>query len=308
MGHINAIFIFLLSLCSLPLAAQDLSNLTLQAHYSLINSGDDATGNFGSLEMINTPFHDTCGIFSFGGYLFDTIDEDSSFVGTPQIDALLHEQFAVQVEFKVDTIEDRGRPVLVLGDGWRYLGLFTWPDGTFRLVHNDALYIPDAQVTLEVAKWHTFTVLHNRGQEASYYYIDGTQIWARADTLVQPDYDLRVTNTHGGFGWTWRGYWRNLRIYSSDVTTSTRQAWHPEEMLVMPNPSSDGTISVHLQVAAGQQHQLRVTDMMGRTVQTRDILHDAIVTLSDLPAGTLVLQALRDGRLIAQNRVLVNRD
>ncbi|MDX1409689.1 MAG: hypothetical protein R3330_16185, partial [Saprospiraceae bacterium] len=260
MQHLKAITALVMTLAMLQAGAQDLSNLTLRAHYSFLNTADDIAGPYGSAETINAPYMDTCGIFSFGGYLFDNIDEDSSFVGTPQIDALLDEQFAVQVEFKVDSIEERGRPVLVLGDGWRYLGLFTWPDGTFRLVHNDALYTPDVQVTLEAGRWHTFTVLHNRGQEASYYFVDDTQIWARADTLVQPDYDLRVTNTHGGFGWTWRGYWRNLRIFSSDVATSTREAWQPEEMRVMPNPSSDGTIAVHLQFEAGKKHQLRAID------------------------------------------------
>lgn len=282
--------------------AQDLSNLNLEAEYTFLNSAQDATGTYGEAEVINAPFMDTCGIFSHGGYLFDVVDEDSSFVGTPPIAALQDEQFAVQVEFKVDSIESRSRPVIVVGDGWRYLGLFLW-DGAFRVLHNDALYTPDLEVVPQAGQWHTFTVYYNRGQEASYYFIDGQQIWARADTLVRPENDLRITNTHAGFGWTFRGYWRNLQVMSSDVMTSAREVRPSEELLVTPNPAY-GQIAIDLPLVPGKVHQLRVSDMSGKVISQSEVSDDK-VQLDGLPQGIHVVQLFRDGTLAASRKIFI---
>jgi len=299
-----------LSLCALlfcgtHLYAQDLSGLSLQAHYSFLNTADETNGSYGAAELVNAPFVDTCGVFSYGGYLFDTIDEDSSFVGTPQIGALNDAAFAVQVEFKVDSVEMRARPVIVVGDSWRYIGLFTQFDGTFAVLHNDALYQTDAPVSIEAGRWHTCTITYSTGNETARYYIDGALIFSRTDTLVRPDYDTRVTNTHGGFGWTFRGYWRNLKVYSSNTTTSIKDVRPLEEMDVSPNPSN-GAITINMQFHKGKDHVLCIYDMQGRLVRSQQ-MNDGHVAMADLPPGALNILCYRKNRLVAQQRILVTR-
>ena len=81
-------------------SAQDISDMTLVAHYTFIETASDIVGNHGDAEIVNAPFQGEDGIYSYGGYLFDVINEDSSLVGSADIPALNDSAFAVQVSFK----------------------------------------------------------------------------------------------------------------------------------------------------------------------------------------------------------------
>ena len=91
----------------ISLLAQDLSNATLSAHYTLIDTDIDATGNHDPIELMNAPFQGADGVYNFGGYFYDVIDMDSTLIGTPDLPALNENEFAIQIEVRFDELRQQ---------------------------------------------------------------------------------------------------------------------------------------------------------------------------------------------------------
>jgi hypothetical protein len=115
LGFILIICLFQTSL----IHSQDLKDLTLIAHYPLINSANDTTGNYGQMTLINTPFQDG-GIYCNGNYT--NYDPDSCDAYTPNISGLSFKKLAISIRFKVSSYDTTGyNPVLICGPGWRWM-------------------------------------------------------------------------------------------------------------------------------------------------------------------------------------------
>jgi len=218
--------------------AQDLTSFSPVANYTLQSTAEDALGNLTPIELINAPFNGAEGVFSFGGYIWGANGQDSSLIRTEHLESLYDTTFAVQLDFKLDTI-DGNRPVIILGDSWRYLGLSVRHDSIFQYRFNNTLYeIPALRA--EPQKWYTLTIIYSQGASIAKFYLDGNKIAEKTGALDRPDNDGSLSNTDFGAGSAFRGYWRNLKIYEGGIISSTndyrRSVLH---FSIYPNPVSD---------------------------------------------------------------------
>jgi type IX secretion system substrate protein len=291
------------SVCFNLLQAQNLDNFELMAHYTLVNTTEEALGTWDTIELVNAPLSDTNGVYSYGGYIFDAIDEDSSLVITPQLDILNAVQFAVQLEVRIDQFEDIGRPIIVVGEGWRYLGFATGSDSTFQVIFNGN-YQSIISYPAKDGQWQTLTMIHSTGDSLTSYYVDGELIFRRKGFLDHPVSDTKITNTHFGSGQAFKGYWRNLKVFTSDSTTSpTVDISGLRQLNVFPNPS-DGSVTIQIEENAGPESVIIVYDESGRVVRTVNHATDKI-KLDNLPKGLLTIVLISNFKQIDMVRIVV---
>ncbi len=290
-------------LCTPALQAQNLDNFELEAHYTLINTTQEALGVWDTIELLNAPLSDTNGVYSYGGYIYDDINEDSSLVITPQLDILSAVQFAVQLEMRIDQLETRGRPIIVVGEGWRYLGFATGSDSTFQVILNGN-YQSIPSYPVKEGQWQTLTMIHSRGDSLSSFYVDGTLIYRRKAFLDHPESDTKIMNTHFGSGQAYKGYWRNLKVFTSDSTTSpTADIARLKQLTIFPNPSH-GSVTIQIKENTGSESAVVVYDEIGRIVRSVDHA-SGMIELDNLPNGLLTVVLIHNAKQVDMVRVVV---
>lgn len=306
MQRLNLLLSTVLLLSFNVLQAQNLEHFELKAHYTLVNTTEDALGVWDTIELINAPLSDTNGVYSFGGYINDAANEDSSLVISPGIDAINAPQFAIQLEVKMDQLESKGRPIIVVGESWRYLGFATGSDSSFQLILNGN-YQSGEPYYAKAGQWQTLTVIHSTGDSLTSFYVDGTLIYRRKAFLDHPASDTKIMNTHFGTGSAFKGYWRNLKVFTSDSTTSpTVDIAGLKELSVFPNPSR-GIVTVDLEDTSEPVNTLIIYDANGRVVRTINDISQT-VDVHDLPQGTLTMVLFQGLKRVAMRRIVVVTD
>ncbi|MCB0642269.1 MAG: T9SS type A sorting domain-containing protein, partial [Phaeodactylibacter sp.] len=242
----------------------------------------DELGNSDPLTLINAPYQGNAGVYSYGGYVYDIIDEDSTLILTPTLDVLNDTAFAFQVEFMVDTIRP-GKPIIMAGGSWRFLGVLFNSDATLWALQNGIFY-ETTSAPIQVEQWYTITVVHDKeGTGMTRYYLDDNLFYELEGQLEYPESDAELLNSHNGQGTAFRGNWRNLKVYGPAETTNT--AWTEKEQLrVFPNPVSDILYLTDL-----EQVHYRLMNMEGRLIRS-GLSTDGQLYMGDLPDGTYLLQ------------------
>lgn len=303
MQRLNLQLCIAVLLCASGVQAQNLDHFDLMAHYSLVNTTEDALDAWDTIELVNAPLSDTNGVYSYGGYIYDDGNEDSSLVITPRIDAINAPQFAIQVELKMDQLEDKGRPIIIVGEDWRYLGFATGSDSSFQLILNGN-YQSAEPYYAKAGVWQILTMMHSRGDSLTSFFVDGNLIYRRKGYLDHPASDTKIMNTHFGIGQAFKGYWRNLKVFTSDSTTSpTVEISKLKEMTFFPNPSR-GSVTVELEDLTGIYNTLVIYDEIGRVVRTINDI-SSTVEVNGLPQGTLTAVLLQDNKQVAMHRIVV---
>jgi hypothetical protein len=299
----NLLLSFATVLSVTGMQAQNLDYFELKAHYTLVNTTSEALGTWDTIELVNAPLSDTNGVYSFGGYINDAVNEDSSLVITPQLDILNAVQFAVQLEIRMDQLEDKGRPIIVLGEGWRYLGFATGSDSSFQLILNGN-YQSGEPYYAKAGQWQTITMMHSKGDSLTSFYVDGTLIYRRKGLLDHPESDTKIMNTHFGNGAAFKGYWRNLKVFTSDSMTSpTVDLPEVKQLNVYPNPSF-GSVSIDLEDLPDGDYVLYIYDINGRVVQcVKEV--SRFTELRGLPNGILTFELKSNSRQVALRRIIV---
>jgi len=194
LGIILIIVIFQTSL----IHSQDLSNLTLIAHYPLSSTANDTTGNYGSMDLTNTPFQDG-GIYCNGIYAGG--DPDACDARTPDITALNFESFAVSAMFKMDDPTDQRRPVFVCGRNYKWCCTFVDPDSTAGLGYSGTYYAAQSSgVKFTLGAWHEITFTHDSTEGIGKLYLDNIL----ADSIA--------------FQNAFKGFLKDLKIYSKSLS------------------------------------------------------------------------------------------
>ena len=107
------------------------------------------------------------------------------------------------------------------------------------------------------------------------------------DTIYQPSDTLKIR--------------RNLNLYAIwEDTTLGIGNLSPLTVTVSPNPTSG---ELFITVGGGQQAQLSVLDVMGRTVLSETVCDKAKISLQGLPAGAYTVQ-VRSADGICNRRVI----
>ncbi len=194
--------------------SQDLDNLTLIAHYPLSSTANDTTGNYGSMDLTNTPFQNG-GIFCNGNYI--GTDPDSCDAETPNITGLDFESFAVSIKFMVNDVIER-KPIIIGGRSWRWLAMFTDLDSTIGFTCNGYFdSAPSSGVKFTLGVWHEITSTYDNTEGMARLYLNGSPI---DSTTVQLDHhnDNIFRITHGGLSLVFKGFLKDLKIYSKSKT------------------------------------------------------------------------------------------
>ncbi|MBN1781116.1 hypothetical protein JW948_08340 [bacterium] len=195
--------LYFVLLFAVHMTAQDLSDLTLIAHYPLIENNQDITARQDTMRLLNTPFEQG-GIYCNGIY-YD--QPGGCHAVTPSLKAFSFKKFAISADFMVtDPAEASGNPLFVGGEFWRWLTVWFESDSLIGFETND-----DFHYTSNV--WHTVTATYDTTSGWARCYLDGMLV-DESMPLMDHHNDKSVGITHFGMGLTYRGYLKNLKIYT----------------------------------------------------------------------------------------------
>lgn len=292
-------FVLCLLCSSSFLFSQDLSNATLEAHYTLLETAEDELNNEGDIMLINAPFMGADGVYSYGGYINDIIDTDSSLIESPNIEVINDTTFAIQVEVKFDSLF--AKPAMVIGNSWRYLGFTSRYDSTFAVIHNGGEYETGTD-KIETDRWYTLTVVHHALSSTSKYYVDNELIFIKEGILDHPQNDIRISNTHFGSGQAFRGFWRNLKIFSGSIITSTDIPAELISIWLSPIPSSS---FIYINGDIPDFSRFIIYNSSGKEMFSAKTEHKTI-NINSLQNGSYILQILQSNKIIATKKFVKN--
>lgn len=247
----------------IALHAQDLSNLIPKAHYPLVNTAEDALGLQQPIDLINAPFDGDDGIYLNGIYI-NSGNPQASWAHTPFMEALYDSVFAVQLEFRIEEIYTSVYlPVIVIGDGWRYLGLeVRWDSAFFLIIQNGSIELPQ-QIIAEVDRWYEVTIIYDHEADEAQFFLDGVLIEVVSIAIERSEFDGNISNTNFGTGRAFKGNWKNLRIFGSDPISSTDD--NPDfDLNLAPNPVHD---ILHINYTGLENFHWKVCDLYGQVVK-----------------------------------------
>ncbi len=112
--------------------AQNLSNFSLLANYTLINTKADKTGYSEDITLKNMPYHGNEGVYSNGIYQTD----DGCYFLTPNFTDWNYTKIAASIEFKVEN-QDFDGPVVIFGSSYKYFGAWI-KDSNIQMIYNEA--------------------------------------------------------------------------------------------------------------------------------------------------------------------------
>ncbi len=258
---------------TLPVVAlsQSLDHLTLLAHYPLNSTADDTTGRYEQIELTNAPFQDG-GIFCNGIYN-DGSNTDACNAQTPYIGELSFKALAVSAEFKISEYPALRMPVIVCSPiAWRWLYVFIHDDSTIGLGSaSDFDNVPSTKTKCELNQWQNITVTWDSVQSEMKLYFNGTAIDSLSIASLQHNESQRAGITHGGVGRTFKGWLRNLKIYSyvPGATAVAGGQAQPKEFTLAqnyPNPFNPST-TIKFSTARAGKVELNIFDLMGRNIR-----------------------------------------
>jgi len=189
--------------------AQDLNDLTLIAHYPLLNSPNDTTGYNDPMTLNNAPYQEG-GIYCNGQYLGEPAPCTAR---TPNLDALDFDAFAMSVMFKINEVPDRRRPVIICGRSYRWLHTFTTADSMIGFGNSDFDLTSSTDVQYPFGVWNNLTVTHSKTEGMQRLYLNSVCIDS-ATLDLDPHNDRMFSITHGGIGRVYKGLMKDLKIYS----------------------------------------------------------------------------------------------
>ncbi len=299
MKAIHLYLSILITLCVLTVSAQNLESLDTIVHYTLINTAADQRGNYEDIELINTPYENEDGVYCNGLYI-NGFNPDGSLVRTPPIDELYDSTFAVQAEFRIDSLPSGVSPIFICGDSYRYLGMIIRWDGTIMYSINDTWYqIPSALVT--TSEWHTATAVYQTADTTATFWLDGQLIATVSEALNRSDNDKQVSNTDYGMGATLEGNLRNIIVFSSDdILSNTETPVAQSTGYIFPNPTADVIHAQDIHFTSWT-----ICDMAGKQIAHGNSGNGQPINVSTLPEGayTLFLEN-KSTRSVSQHRFI----
>lgn len=212
-------------------------------HFPLINSLEDSLQHVEDLIAENAPFAGADGIYSFGGFSgFNQTSYDTSLIRSLTIPELADTSFGISLEFKLDTLDQMFHPIVVLGLSYRYLSIgtsynqFTGMDYYYVNLNNGSI-ISNIPVSPDVDVWHQLFIYHSRTRATTWFFLDGAAVDTVSGTLEDGGFDYNLSNSDFGGAFAYRGHWRHLRIFRSDVSSSRILENGPAgQFTVSPNP------------------------------------------------------------------------
>lgn len=230
----------IVALCAVltgSLAAQPV----VQANYPLTVDLLDTTGTYGPVTLAGTPPPappSANGVCHNGMYFFGAAPGQD--IRSPEISTLDATDFQIDIEFNITAFGGFNMPILMMGNGWRWIGFYVQPNGTLGAKHNNSNYTWST-TTVAAGTWYSASIRFELG--VLQMDLNGVQIHQdlTIGTLNTGPPDLCFTTNDFSNGGAYNGCIRNVTL-SNDTTLTggTYQENSPASSLVANGQSSPG--------------------------------------------------------------------
>jgi hypothetical protein len=203
------------SLAAAPATAQ----LQVLARYPLQTDLLDATAQYGPITLggATPPAPPNQGVCVNGIYLNNSGGQD---VRTPAMAALNTTDFQFEVEFQITALPAVRAPVLMGGNGWRWLGLYVQANGIVGLKYNNSLFTWSS-TTVAAGVWYHATVKFEAG--VVQLYLNGGMVHQATLGTLNDGNNKNFTTNDFSTGSSFFGCIRNLTI-ANDTTLGAAMA------------------------------------------------------------------------------------
>ena len=189
-------------------AAVTLAPLEGIADYPLLGHASDTLWANGDATLTQAPLLSQ-GIYVNGIYTGSGLPNPSD-ARTPALAGFTIAAFAVELDFKPEGLPASTETVIMGGNSYRWLGARLDSDGKLSLVYNNGTAVKGT-VTCAAEAWHTLRLAYAGGTAT--LTVDGT-VTATIAVALASGGDYNFSPTHYGNGSTFKGNWRNLRVYA----------------------------------------------------------------------------------------------
>jgi hypothetical protein len=220
--------------------SQDLSGLFPFAHYPLVNTPEDALGWQNLMVLTNTMYDASDGIYFNGKH--PVVDQGGAWARTTYMSALTDPKFAVQVEFRIEELDDQVRCMVICGLSIleHYLGLFVFGSSDFAIMLSNNEFITLKDVNPQANVWYKFTMVYDTVTNNVKFYLGNNLIESATHQVVRVPGDAFVSNYYQAGGYPLKGNWRNLRIYGTEeITALEDELDRASGVRVFPNPAAE---------------------------------------------------------------------
>lgn len=271
--------------------SQDLNGLFPFAHYPLVNTPEDALGFQNSMVLTNTLYEAADGIYFNGKH--PVVDQGGAWARTTYMSALINPKFAVQVEFRIEELDDQVRCVAVCGLSLlqQYLGLFVLESGDFAVLLSNNELITLKDVNPQANVWYKFTMIYDTVTNNAKFYLGNNLVESATHQLMRVEGDAFVSNYYPAGGYPLKGNWRNLRIYGTEEITALEDELDQASAFhIFPNPAAD---AITIDTKDNRVKQWTIYDPSGRVALQGDYQRMIPIDIHQLANGNFVLM-LRD--------------
>lgn len=191
----------------------------VQAFYPLMTDLFDATNTYGPMTLAGSPppASPSNGVCVNGIYHFATGGQD---VRTPMMPSLDTTDFQVDVEFNITALPAVQGPVLMAGNGWRFLGIYLQGNGTVGVKYNNS-NLTWSSTTLSTGLWYAASLRYEAGTVQ--LLINNTIVHQAVVGPLNDGNNKNFTTNDYSVGANFNGCIRNLMI-SNDTSTGVATA------------------------------------------------------------------------------------
>lgn len=181
-----------------------------QANYPLLTDLADTTLTYADVALTGTATGPAQGVCADGVYAA----AGGSDIRTPNIGTLDTDDFQLEVDFQVAAFGAPARPILIGGDGWRWIGFQVQLDGTLGILHNNANSVWSTTV-ITLGTYYTGMIKYELGEVE--LWLDGNLILSDTIGPLTTGNDHCFTCNNWSNGSNHNGCLRNL-VISNDTT------------------------------------------------------------------------------------------
>jgi hypothetical protein len=255
-------------------AQVNLTGYKLIANYPLTTDGKEESGLYANMNLNGVVAFKNGGVYSNGIYN----GANNCYIATPSIDSMKLNDFIVTLDFKIDTVPAGWDPVFIIGQLWRFLGVGLYKqDSTLFLYKNGSSQTYNRSLfKYKMSTWYTLALKH-KADFTTLYVNDKIEITNSGSLDTGPDINNKshrqISNAHTGMGLTYKGYWRNLKVYAPSIAQFMDDKTKNEAITVFPNPSS-GKIYLDLtSVSLSGEMVISLTDLKGKNLFLQKVTH-----------------------------------
>ncbi len=246
---------------------QDTTGLQLAADYPFATNADEQTGNYQPATTHNATYSGNA-VYSNGIYQ-GSGNTNYCLIKTDDIQELLGDKFIIKLDVK---IEENNKPIFVIGDSYRWLTVDIFNNElrvlTYETGNNYGQY--NSGFTAQLNTWYSLAVVYEATTRKLEFYVNNVKM---IDTTIPTELDRHnetaLMNTHYGSGKTFKGYWKNLKIYGH--LANFENILHHDIFKIYPNPTKN---NLNISFTNKTGNTIQITDTHGKILINKTVNND----------------------------------